>query len=177
MPRRLRQTKRHSFFQKALQSPGLRRFFSRRHENRNGLALMTAIDACHGRAKPMRSERSGGPSKVPARFMNGLVFACRARSIASFTKLPRERPAALACSSTQRANSSGNRILSVVLIRQDCVGRRSSPQALLSFLVAKLRLRNALGREAPLPRRGCLRGRPAKLDALVPKLHLEYSGF
>lgn len=94
-------------------------------------------DARHSRENPLRRERSGGPSTLPATLpascMNGFASPDRrAFSNASFTRLPWERPVARACSSTQRARSSLKRMLNVVLTRRVCMtfpGLSSSPSA------------------------------------------------
>jgi len=73
------------------------------------------------REKPLRCDRSEGPSTLPASCRKGLPdSACRAFSKASLTRLPRERPVARARSSIQRARSPLKRILSVVLMGQKC---------------------------------------------------------
>ena len=72
-------------------------------------------------ANPLRRERSSGPSMLPATRRNGFSFSDRRTlSNTSFTRLPRDRPVARACSSTHAAKSSLNRTLSVVLIRRTC---------------------------------------------------------
>jgi len=77
-------------------------------------------NACHDFENPFLVDRSAGPLTLPAKYIKGFSSLMRMISSASLTKLPFDLPETSALCSTHRANSSGRRMLSVVLIWQKC---------------------------------------------------------
>src|SRR5436309_311111 len=77
-------------------------------------------DGLHFLEKPLRVERSAGPSMAPARCRNGFLDDFRALASSILTMWLRDTPADRAVRSSHSARSSGSRTVSVLLICLKC---------------------------------------------------------
>jgi hypothetical protein len=77
-------------------------------------------DSLHFREKPLRAERSVGPSMAPARRKNRFWGDFRALSSSIRMMAPRDIPARWAAPSSHSARSCGSRTVNVSLICLDC---------------------------------------------------------